>query len=492
MSADLTVGYAALRRAIAGAGLTSAGAAWLAKCLDPYHDVPLVLEGIPDRSEALTIIREYKASISVTAGTFGFALGATDTWDLHVYLLPLMKICTFHNGAFDAKDGMIGAANNHDVLLGPLNMAARTSASDAHLFPYRGAIGEGWFMDDDPGNRQYTPLDPYGGLDTAGGQYRIVGAAFEVVNVTPELYVGGTATVYRVVSDFDKDQAELGFWEAAADDISAPAVMHHMSSFMQLPLDSLDNIMRMPTARQWQAREGAYCVGTLDPEQLCEFSDSKDRQPIVGFNDLPGPIIGPDGGTRCITQWNDGLGVGSTRPACGPERYPQGIVPGVGIPVGSLYSYPLPVYLNALHTVVAYFSALPAQSAFTINARFVVESIPNYWDKDVLNARVSAPLDEAALQLYAQTIRTIPAGVPVKMNPLGEWFRYIMKQVARFAPVVGKTIGMMFAGQPGSVMGESIGNVGANWATAMLASDTPSGGTVSNRGVKRRRLIASQ
>jgi hypothetical protein len=115
-------------------------------------------------------------------------------------------------------------------------------------------------------------------------------------------------------------------------------------------------------------------------------------------------------------------------------------------------------------------SGLAATSTFRMVLRTVVEYFPEMSDLAVLpNAVMPSPYDPLALVEYHKAATVLPTGVPVSMNPKGEWWNMVKKaariggNVLRSAlPQVLNLAGFPVAGAIGTVIAKSLPDFGGS------------------------------
>jgi len=64
----------------------------------------------------------------------------------------------------------------------------------------------------------------------------------------------------------------------------------------------------------------------------------------------------------------------------------------------------------------------------------------------VVLAAPSPEMDTVALECYSQAMRTMPAGVPVSENPLGEWFSKVIDGIGSVGSSIAPLVGMAHPG----------------------------------------------
>lgn len=434
---NLENGYSSLALAANQCGASDTGAAWLVKTLDPYHDAPVALRGLPDTCEAKTIVRELKASRTISFG--GLALDSATSngsWGVHIDLLPLGAPMDIDDCETNIGGGVRQKSSGQVNTLFPLTIAAHVgegSPTGPTCYPLETFDGTFTFanvagLTAGKFNKIYTGID----IDLANKEqqpFRILAAAFEVHNVTAPLYQTGVATAYRINSEFDLHEVSIPLYPLVAP--SSTTNYMKRAKFLSLPLDRQEDMLRLPGTVQWEAKDGCYCVGALDPVEVDKFMTQPDVTSIVGINSQS------NGVNACL---------------------PTGQIIAGNMTAASAFSPGQNVFISSLQTGGIYFTGLREETVLQINVRWVIETIPDVFDNDITLANVSAEYDPAILELYAKTVRLMPPGVPVNQNPLGEWFDSIMALVANTASFIGGAI----AGAPGAVVGGGIGTA-ATW-----------------------------
>lgn len=471
LRANLSSGYADLAKASEAEGLTPTGAAWLAKVLDPFHDIPLELRGIPDQTDCLSTVRIFNKSISV-----GFPTGwtASDNWSLAVSFFPVADYQTGHGIVLQPERGLINITNvNLPADVGPVMACAFIPESVTSVkkcpFPSVGTVNVApngtynlnnmWDTADVVDNKHYynsmNLLSPWWSEafgsqgPIPGGNTRLVCLAFEVINTTVEQHKGGVITCYRNPIEYDSDGvfniAEFTDSTNVTPGIIKKYEANKINAYRGAPLWNTSTMQNLPGTVQWPAERGAYCVATFDPEAMIGFDHSATRKgTIVCANDYNYST------GLAFPGWCDKLGC-----------YAQFDVKSDDASYHMKYN---PVYTHRSSDHAAtipsgiVISGLSRYATFQINVRYGFETVPPIWDQSsVVQAKQSAVYDPAALALYAKTIRLMPPGVPVDMNPLGEWFSLVMNWVKQNAAGIGGVIGSLIEPGGGTALGTGIG-----------------------------------
>jgi len=127
------------------------------------------------------------------------------------------------------------------------------------------------------------------------------------------------------------------------------------------------------------------------------------------------------------------------------------------------------VKLDPVHQGGALFAGLSNSTTLTFNTIHYYESFPGLSEPDILVlATPSAEYDSDALNIYSHSLGTMPVGVKVGENGLGDWFAGIVSKIGGFlAPFLGPVLG-------------TVAQVGAGMANQYLASQSPSGAVLKS------------
>jgi hypothetical protein len=270
-------------------------------------------------------------------------------------------------------------------------------------------------------------------LNNAAGTYRLIATGCEVVNTTAALYKGGAVTCYR--SPCPKSYMTARTYNSSGD----PHVLS-LGTFPVgvLPPSNQADASLFPNSRTWGAEDGIYLVGAMN---------STDNPYIVPSPGISGLLTPSSAGDMISgTGW-------------------VGYLPKI------LHDN-VPTYQNDLSACStlwnwdisgAIFAGLNANSTMQVTVRYYVERHPSIAEPDLLVlARTPCPYDPTVQEIYARAMHELPVGVPVGMNPLGEWFNEVLEAVAEWAPQLGKAVGNIIPGA------QLVGNAAGLGATSWL------------------------
>jgi len=484
----IKAGYSSLVAACAEKGLTPAGAGFLAKSLDPFQDVQTVPTGIPDGPGVKTMILESKASAKIDKTTFGLT-ATTGTWTLNIANLPIVTNDVYGqvglHGSIRATvpvsqrlQGVFYpdvSAMSSAFKVGTFTLMATTgnplTATTAQLWPdcsidndaqyqlYAPSVTRGSTAFSPMGDFLDTPI--YGGTGARLRAFRVVSQGFELVNTTPKIDVGGSVTVYRVNSVFDRTSHNYNHLLAAPayDPENTEWVSKSIQTkWLNLPANDVSNVTNLASADTWDAERGVYCVAALDTATMCNFIAFTDRDAVVGANYLK---YYPNTTSMFVTT---PPGVDALdRVITFTDNFQNPLM----AEIGGLFQHSMPDYipLSAVQTSGCIFSELPMNSTFRMDMRITIEYVPLYCDPDIQRAPALTMYDDQALLLYHRVVPDLPAGCPVHDNGAGDWFRSVMDLVLGKASIVGGAISAALIGSavPGAMIGRG---VQAAWSRA--------------------------
>jgi len=254
---------------------------------------------------------------------------------------------------------------------------------------------------------------------------------FEVRDVTAELYRQGTLTAFQVPQSTAEPQTfyVVNAQPPPAEDDklvtkgkAAPmAPVASPTPIDGLPLkkfpSKMSEIMTLAGTRQWEAREGAYVVLPFNGR------DNFNGQPTY---DVPLVYVDTESaGERTNLVNTAPFNIGSwTDPISDTQ----------------------PVVFDANKFVPfdskgILLSGLNAESTFTINVIYYLESFPGPDNPQLISlALPSCPRDEAALELISVATQDLPIAVPVSENGLGDWFAEVVAEAAPWVGTIGGAI----------------------------------------------------
>jgi len=387
--------------------LTPDGKTWLLNALDMFADDERDPVGYPDPQANHTTVERIKVEKVITKDP---AIVSSTQWDCHVHFLPFQK----HSYGTDGV-GLLGrSALREEGKLQNLR-GGTTSKVALGLAAYSGPVG---FDSMQLSTNAERIIDNEINIPRAKsfGLHRIVAAGFEIENVTPEIYQGGSVVAVNTPAVVTpRTYYEVGNIDGAAP---YPQALTYLSS--ELPPGTVAKAIKYKSSRSWNAAEGAYVN--------------------LELNDMTNPMTQTfPCGIWLGAGWEEGFGVaGDTGFAEMPNS--QGH---------------LATHYNFNNTTVM-LTGLSEQTALKITSHFDIERVPNSSQDELIQFTKKSPAyDPLAIKIYSLVKRDMPCACKVTMNPLGEWFEEVMRVIGDVAPTVGAALSPIFA--PAGLIGNAAG-----------------------------------
>jgi len=398
-----------------GRCLSREGKNWFISATDPFHDEGFQACGYPDTNEARSVLQVVQVQQE-----FGAPEAIEGNWDVNVVMWPLMN--QFATGILynELSNGYYQIPSTTGIT--PYNIGGITALAAGPGVETYGNSSEVIY---DQVNLQLA--DNY-----MAGNCRIVGMGLEVVNSTSQLNIQGNVTCWRQPTPAPDCSQVSTFGNTSA---TVTGTFDHYN--MVQPPGTIAAAMLLPGSTQWKAADGVYLVSTMNtiqnPAKQPAFAIASSAEASTTFSGGTGNLIGSP--------------VVSFSPAEGVNTYTA-----------------TPIYVAPFNMCGAYFTGLSNDTTLQVRAKFYVEKFPTAADQQlVVLAQPSSPYDPCALELYSKVMGKMPVGVPQGENPLGEWFRDVIKNVTRYATPIFKTlspISPFFKGahQISKVVGQTVGN----------------------------------
>jgi hypothetical protein len=370
--------------------LTPAERAYFTACTDIFHDTPYSVDGRPSMSKQLQNTVVFNAERNVSISDFPL-INQTTNWDLNLVSLPWITNAQFLR-SYDT--GFQVTAGPNQFVMGGITMFAASTG-----VPTISTLG----LVANPITLTADQLI-YGNLAPTAPElrtfYEVLAMGYEVYNTTPDLYLGGSLVRYRVPTQCRKEN--IPFIDSSGNYIPRfanviPPLPGTESLATQYPDSVIDD-----------AKSGTY-------QQHC-IQDSVSDYKVTGINLITMAPTFPS-----TTQTNS---FSST----------------------TCFSYDAnsnPVVIGDFDIVGTYFAGLSPQTSLKIRARWIVSTVPSSTTSASLVslAKMSPPDNPKLTQLVSLVQNKLPPGVPIDMNPSGEWWAKVMKAVSVAAPLVGQEFG---------------------------------------------------
>jgi len=390
-------------------GLTDCGRDWLIGAVDPFHDTPLRIEGYPDVNEASSVVQTVKLSTNIVV-----PVGIVGNWDCHIVQFPWLHNTRVWPGSWSNPaypgGGVFNLVGNPTTgAFGGLMYDAVASTSPQ----------TNTFLTTDSTSAHVNPLEPRLAPYLVG-EYRVIGMGFEVINTTSDLNIQGLVTCYRApFTDIDSAKSALILSQSSGPPVNTVFGWLDCISTSQVPINP-GGALLLEGSKQWKAKEGCYVVSSLNSSEIPTGNaacspvlklDPADPSFVTNVSDYA--IIAPAGAT----------------PVPIPPITPTNTL---GLMAG------FPSQTTKFNYAGAYFEGLSNSTTLTLNTVYIIERFPSQLDTDlIVLATPSARCDPQALDLYSEIVRSMPVGVPQRMNGLGDWFAEAVSTASDFiAPVL--------------------------------------------------------
>jgi len=464
---------ALLNRMVGTKQMSESGMKWLVVATDPFHDTRVDCDGYPDISTARAITQCVQQTINVSSP---FDDG-TLPYDFHMFFNPLSPTWSYSPTLEKEKEKKTITRTKSDdtrpekrekseELVNALAVKkaakrrppGRANSGTAETFngyirstvDYLGDVvqtadalylSSGWTGFTLPNGDDWTTATEGEAItgvsipsEFTTGNYRVVATACEVVNVTSELYKGGTVTAYK---------SPCPTFNSTLNSGSIGGVLCETGT---LPPTNQPDAALYPDSLTWGAEDGVYMIATQTG------MENPFVQPLPGVSGLFSPSD--------FTSLETGVGWLAYLPAYTTDFAFQ-----------SALSKKFPYDITG-----AIFTGLNGQSQLQVTTKYYIERVPSIADENnLVLSRLPAPYDPLAMEVYSRVLEHLPVACKVCENPMGEWWNDVLEAVAEWAPKIGKGLGDL-----GIPMVSPIGNIlGAGAKLAM-----------KNRGHKPGQVLA--
>lgn len=389
------------------ASLSDDERAYFIACTDIFHDTPYNIIGRPSDSRQLqnTVIFNLERNISVQDFPF---IPPTSNWDCNIVSLPWITRQSMRAavdfGNIIEYTGTTGVPPFYKAMGGVTCFAA---ASGLDTFTYNDGNPT---VTVDCDNLLYPVV---AGQPTLPRFYEILAIGFEVYNVTPDLYLGGSLVRYRMPTQSRRALRNQ------SNSPGVPTVQDFLDFYCLPPIPANESLAtQYPDSVIDSARSGTYQQHTRQ-DAVSDFYITENI----------GPYIAP----RLLAE------VPATANNC-----------WVYSSAANNISSDYPIFRGDFDVSGVYFAGLSPQTTLKIRARYIVSIVPSSVDASLISlAKVSPPSNPKLDMIISSVQNKFPPGVPVTMNAKGDWWKKTVKVLATLAP----SIGMALAGQTGSDIG---------------------------------------
>lgn len=387
--------------------LSASGADWLVAALDPFHDEEISCDGYPDMTSAKTVVQVVTQSVSCSNPTVGL-------WDCHMFFAPLSP-------NWDSGDVGLSIDPNafYQTDMATDGLILQSKLTHVPIYSGYNAVCIGAGLDWTTATSVYH-TNPEISIPTAygAGKMRLVAAGFEVANTTAQINKQGSVVVYRAPSIRQYGNV-----------VDAGVPFMEFIDWGTMPPTSVSDATLFPNSKTWEASKGVYAIATMNTMQ----------------NDFVAPLPGWAGLTKTFTPAELGDPTSTTIAYTPAWLGTSGGLVYVATPCARVLEYDV-------HGCI--FFGLSAETTLQLTTKYFFERVPDNTDRNlVVLAHMSPQFDPVAMEIYSRALAKLPVGVPVRMNPLGEWFEEVMNVIGDVAPTIGSVIPLPMASQIGSGVG---------------------------------------
>lgn len=365
-------------------GGTEDGRLWMEQLLDPFTDTPKRRAGYPDTVTGNSVIQVVRKTF-----TYNNTSGANQ--DVHIFVdnCDTSYTVSSYGKIADTYSGVTTYANNQFRLNNP-STNPPTGYGRGGVRMRSGSVGADLTTLNTSGIGQ--ALEP-SYFDK--GPARVIAKGFEVHNTTPAIYAGGSVAVYRDNTSYDSEPSGVATFYKGPSTTEG----HSTGLFEAAKVpENVGQVMLLPNSQQWEAKDGCYCVCTMNSQTNQPF---KRQTGVARYHDS-----GQNGQEDWVTQ-----------------------VPGyTNIPIFSQLLTPSPFFVSG-----AFFSGLPNGTSLTVNCIWYIERFPDETNLDlVVLAQPSPHSDPISIELYSKSAMCLPVGTKVSNNADGDWIKNIADVLETF------------------------------------------------------------
>jgi len=388
-------------------GLNASGAAAVETALDPFHDYDVSGNmGWPDGNPSKSIVMTY------TRQTLVGSIGANS--QMSICFSPLTIPVQFIRTSIAGGIRLNGTYTSSTYLPNVGLTSASTASGWGGL-----SIIQGTSQNLTPSTYNGSTvtigmLNPFASsYETPGennistqGAYRVIGAAFEVHDLTPPLYQTGSVTVWRFADGIE--QHNVVYHKTNGNGGVTPVRQQLPTTLLRNPPATLEEAVSIPGSLTWSAKDGCYVVAPLAldrmaPQRVVEQAvmiTSEDSSYSVTEAVATNPLV-----------WGDASNL-------------------------SNYVCTNIAHIGSITSCGAFFSGLAAESTFRVTAKWILEYYPVVAETTLIPLISNpCPYDPAALHFYTHAIQTLPFGTAVGNNAHGAWWKQVLKNMLSGAKI---------------------------------------------------------
>lgn len=381
-------------------GMTQDGADFVAMVLDPFTDERQQVTGMPDQTGGKSVIRDIRLEQTIQKPSDA----SVTNWDCNVAIMP--GLCLQDGSDSGLRGDWDGKAFTNSTVGGWEN--------DGSVIAWNAVpAGDDTFQSPNSTLAPFTHI--YGGVQrpdlcSATRSMRLIAIGYQIINETPDDFISGTNTDYRVDNDHVRSTTDsiLNFGPGTEFNTLNPALVGKLPPTNLAAAKQINGITR-------DTKEGSMVIGCYDTAQ------HKAEPGWQGSLILRGPAAAARTGTD-RPDWLFGP-IGVRNHPFGPDILETAIVREVG-------------FLQS----GTYLTNLSPETQLRLVVHMVIEEFPSPDDPDMELASYAAPFDPIAME-YLSVIQTntLP-GYPLSWNASGSLtrkFKRLFKKARKFiAPLV--------------------------------------------------------
>lgn len=365
------------------------GLHWMLNALDPFPDTQRDSHcGFPTMRQGKSFVRRVSRSVSVEKPT---NVTSSDKWEAIVWFNPLFQ-STLDAGV-TTIDGVTLTPTSATLVSTkvPIYSGCNAQSRTTPAGLYSSGVAAG-----DQATKPGLALDD----SYQQGEWRIIACGIEIHNTSAVLTRQGSVTVGRLPVGVTMSQYQRTIGTTPPVSCVDPLMVAGG------PPNDLSVLTQYPGARTWAAEKGAYLVCSMNNDQ----NPPQMQSTSYGWIGLYEPF------DHTGTYSREGFGT-----------FHNSLSSSVIVP---------------WDTSIAWFAGLSADTTLRVTVHYYVETFPQPAQIDLIGfSSPTTPYDAMIMEMYARAMREMPPGVPVGMNPLGEWFNKVMSVLANVAPKIGTVIG---------------------------------------------------
>lgn len=368
-------------------GISTQGRDWLVAAIDPFHDTAIECRGLPDGSNALSVVLNVNLTMTISAPA-----GVSGAWDCSIVDFPTMTSGT-KNGYLQWSS-YATASNGPYGLLGSTSIAVPSPTGLSYISGPTGAPLDWTVVLSTYSNGSLTLPSTYG-----QSNYRIIYKGFEVVNATNIINQSGSVFLWtQSVPDIKTASSYL------AVNSGIGSIGTTSAALTASPPNTSATAQILPNSSMMLASKGCYVPGRLSAMDIPTSSNTTSQYMYYQSTPNVGPFILP------------------------APNFAGGSYNVLYLPPANQQNFNL---------TGAYFTGLANSTILTVRYKLGLEQFPSNADALVSTAKPSPALDDKAFQLYNHMVSHMPVGCGVSDNFIGSWFKKAVSSIQG----VGRSIG---------------------------------------------------